>query len=160
MSHGHAPHCSVSTRRFVALAIALIAATPARAAVGAFSMQWTYGYTLYSPGTLGTFIADTHSATSAVQSAAPTGAEARSGIEDALQSYVGPAAGRPREDFFQQKGATTPDYSRADSEINTAGPLTHGLAELYLASVGDSSASGAWSLSAPLTLTSPGPVTF
>ena len=132
-------------------------ATPARAAVVAYSLQQTSGYTL-TGGTLGLFSPNTSS--SAAQTATPSGFEAHSGLADTLQSYAGPAVGRPAENTFAKKGQTTPDYSRGDSLINLVAPASNDVAELYLTSTGNSSGSGAWSISAPLTLTAPGSVTF
>lgn len=140
-----------------ASAIAIGWTAPARAAVIAYSMQQTNGYAL-TGGTLGVFNPNTSS--SAAQLAVPTGSEAHSGLADALQSYVGPIAGRPAENTFTKKGQTTPDYSRGDSLVNVVTPASNDVAELYLNSLGNSSGSGAWSISAPLTLTSGGTVTF
>jgi hypothetical protein len=120
-------------------------------------MQQTNSYSL-TGGTLGLFSPNT--STSSAQTASPSGSEAHSGLADALQSYAGPVAGRPAENTFTKKGQTTPDYSRGDSLINIVNPSSNDVAELYLNSLGNSAGSGAWSISAPLTLTSAGVVTF
>jgi hypothetical protein len=142
----------------VAVAAAAIGwAAPARAAVTAFSLQQTSGYSL-TGGALGLFSPNT--STSAAQTAVPSTFEAHSGLADALESYAGPLAGRPPENTFTKKGQTTPDYSRGDTLINIVNPASNDVAELYLTSLGNSSGSGAWSVSAPLTLTSSGSVTL
>jgi hypothetical protein len=126
------------------------------AAMYAYAQQSTSGYS-FSGGSFGAFAGNTH--TSAAQNASPTGNQAQSGTLDALESYVGPAAGKPAENTFTPKGQTGADYSRGDA-LMANGPTTNNAAELYLGLSGDSSASGSWAFSEPFSVASNGAVTI
>jgi len=126
-------------------------ADQARAALYAYSVQQTSGYNV-TGATVGTF--SPNSSTSAAQITLPPGFDAHSGTFDALQAYVGPGAGKPAENTFTPKGMTDPDFSRGDALIGTAALTTNNVAEMFLTNAGNASASGAWSVSAPLTVAS------
>jgi hypothetical protein len=123
----------------------------------AYSVQTTDSYT-FSGASIGTL--SPLGGTSSAQIAMPPGSEAHVGTLDAPQSYVGPAGGRPAENTFAPKGLTDPDYSRGDSLV-TSGPFTTAnVAESYLSGIGNSTGSGSWSVTAPLTLASSGALTL
>src|SRR5262245_40440589 len=80
----------------------------ARADFYAYAVQQTNNYT-FTGATRGPVLAN--SSSSAVLDSSISGSEAHVGVLDALQSYVGPAAGRPPENTFTPKGLTTPPYA-------------------------------------------------
>jgi len=130
--------------------------TTCRAALYGYAVQQTSGYTV-TGATTGTIT--TNSSTSASQTASPSGSDAHGGTSDALESYVGPAAGKPPENTFTPKGQTTPDYSRGDAFFGAAAFGTNNVAELDLDGGGNATASGSWAFSVPLTVPTSGTVT-
>jgi len=131
----------------------------ARANFYAYSVQQTSGYT-FSGATVGTLTP--LSSTSAAQVGNPSGNEAHTGGLDALQSYAGPAAGRPAENTFTALGQVNPDYARGDALV-TAPPSafgTNNVAEAYMIGPGNSAGSGSWAVSAPVVLTTGGALTL
>jgi hypothetical protein len=130
-------------------------ATPSHAALYGYAVQQTTGYTI-TGATSGSL--SMNSSSSASQNASPSGSDAHSGTLDALQSYVGPAAGKPAENTFTPKGQTTPDYSRGDASFGAAALGANNVAELDLAGGGNASATGSWAFSTALTLASNGTV--
>jgi len=144
-----------------ALVIASVGtSTPARASFYAYAVEQTNTYT-FTGGTLGTFTP--LSSTSSAQVGSPNGSEAHTGTFDALQSYVGPIAGRPAENTFTPLGQVNPDYARGDALVTVAPGViaTNNVAESFMVSAGGNSASsGSWAISAPLTVTTAGAVTL
>jgi hypothetical protein len=145
----------------VAAALALLAGT-ARADFYAYAVQQTTGYT-FTGATVG--VLSPNSISSAAQTATPAGADAHVGTTDVLQSYVGPAAGKPPENTFTPKGLTTPSYARGDALLSflPGTPVTSNVAELYMVDGGagtNAGASGSWSLSAPIAVTTAGALTL
>lgn len=146
--------------RLITLAIGLLCATAARADVYGYAVQQTSGYSITgaTPGTI-----SPGSSSSAAQVATPSGSDAHSAVSDALESYVGLAAGKPPENTFTPKAQTTPDYSRGDSLVTSSSVATlatNNVAELFLTSAGNSSGTGSWSLSIPLTSSTAGAITL
>jgi len=143
-----------------AVAILAILGGEARASFYAYAVQQTSNYT-FTGGTIGTL--NPLSSTSSAQVGSPSGSEAHTGIFDALQSYVGPVAGRPAENTFTPLGQVNPDYARGDALI-TAAPTpftTNNVAESYMVTAGgNSAAAGSWAVSAPITVTTAGVVTL
>jgi hypothetical protein len=131
----------------------------ARANFYAYAVQQTSNYT-FTGATVGTLTPLT--STSSAQVASISGSEAHTGGFDALQSYVGPGAGRPAENTFTPKGQVTPDYARGDALV-TAAPAaftTNNVAEAFMIGPGNSAGSGSWAVSAPITLTAAGVLTL
>src|SRR5258708_3743262 len=121
---------------FLALLFAL--GGGARADFYVFSVQQTSGYVITgaSVAAISSF-----SLSSAAQTAGatPPGGESQVGTLDAPQSYVGPAAGRPAENFFGRKGQVDADYARGDALITPApGFSTSSVAEAWVAGSGNS----------------------
>ena len=152
------------TRRMLAVApaVALLAILggEARASFYAYAVQQTDTYT-FTGATLGAF--SPLSSTSSAQVGSPSGSEGHSGGLDALQSYVGPIAGRPAENTFTALGQVNPDYARGDSLVTVppSALTTSNVAESFMVSAGgNSSASGSWSVNAPFTIGTPGTVTL
>lgn len=138
------------------LALLFCTAATAQASLYGFVTQQTSNYS-FTNATSGE--PSVSSSTEAEQTAIPSGSEVQNGSFDPLQSYVGPALGRPAENFFGRKGLATPDYSRADSL--TSVPLTpRNVAELFLTNAGTANASSTSVVSLPLTVLTPGPVTI
>jgi hypothetical protein len=136
----------------------LCLAGTARADFYAYGVQQTSGYT-FTGATVGTL--SPNSLSSAAQTATPAGADAHVGTTDVLESYVGPAAGKPPENTFTPKGLTTPSYARGDALLSfvPGTPVTSNVAELYMVGGGpgtNAAASGSWSLSAPIAVTTIG----
>jgi len=129
----------------------------ARATFYAYAVEQTSGYT-FAGATVGTISPLT--STSSAQVGSISGSESHTGTFDALQSYVGPAAGRPAENTFTPKGQVDPDYARGDSLIATGPFSTNNVAEAYLLASGNSGSSGSWAVSAPITVTTAGAVTL
>jgi hypothetical protein len=151
---------SFTKARLAALAavgVGFFCATAIRADVYGYAVQQTSSYTI-TGATAGTISPGASS--SSAQVANPSGSDAHSSVSDALESYVGPAGGKPAENTFTAKGQTTPDFSRGDSLIITTPLATNNVAELYLTNAGNASGSGSWSLSIPLTVSTPGTVTL
>lgn len=121
-----------------------------------YSVQQTSNYSL-SGGAFGPFTLFSSSA--AFQNGSPSGSESQGSSADALQSYVGPGAGRPAENTFTAKGMTTPDYARGDALLTAPSLSTASVAEAFMAGAGNDNGTGAWSISAPLTLSATGTVT-
>ncbi len=140
---------------FVALATFAGSPALARAALYAWSTQQTtnYVFTGATPGPM-----TVTSSTSAAQAANPAGMETQAGEFDAPQSYVGPATGRPAENFFGQKLQTTPDYSRADTLFEPSPILPRNVAELFLAGPGTAGATSRTTLTIPLTVAASAPI--
>lgn len=130
-----------------------------RAGFYAYAVQQTSNYT-FTGAQLGTLIP--LSSTSSAQVGSPTGSEAHVGGFDSLQSYVGPAAGRPAENTFTPVGQVNADYARGDALVTSAPAAfgTNNVAEAYLAGAGSSSGSGSWAVSALITLSTSGVVTL
>jgi hypothetical protein len=131
-------------------------AIPCRAALYGYAVQQTTGYT-FTGATAGTI--SMSSSSSASQNASPSGSDAHSGTNDALESYVGPAAGKPPENTFTPKGQTTPDYSRGDAAFGAAAFGTNNVAELDLDGGGNASGAGSWAATVPVTVTTGGALT-
>lgn len=128
----------------------------ARAAFYAYSVQQTSGYT-FTGASVGPVSPNTSS--SSAQMASPTGFDSHVGTLDALEAFVGPG-GKPPENTFTPKGMVDADYSRGDALL-TQGPFTtNNVAELFLAGAGNAQGAGAWSASAPITLSSSGAVSL
>jgi hypothetical protein len=130
---------------------------PARADSYGYSVEQTSGYSV-SGATLGSL--SFFSSSGAFQNASPSGSESQGSTSDTLQSYVGPGAGRPAENTFTPKGMTTPSYSRGDALLGSPTLSTASVAEGFLTSAGNGNGTGAWSISAPLSLISSGAVTL
>jgi hypothetical protein len=152
------------TRRLpaVASAVALLAILggEARASFYAYAVEQTNTYT-FSGATIGALTP--LSSTSAAQVGSPSGGETHSGTLDALQSYVGPIAGRPAENTFTPLGQVNPDYARGDTLVTVppAAFTTNNVSESYMVTAGgNSAASGSWAVSAPITVTTAGAVTL
>jgi hypothetical protein len=142
--------------RFLAAAIlAFLVGTvsTARADVYAFAQQELTSF-VFTGATAGPLVFGT--STSAAQIGVPTGFESHLGAiglpNDALESYVG-GPPKPPENFFTQVGPVNADYVRGDAII-TAAQNANNVAEGFLAHAGNSSGLGAWSASAPITITS------
>jgi hypothetical protein len=144
-----------------ALVIASVGgSSPARASFYAYAVEQTNTYT-FTGATLGAF--SPLSSTSSAQVGAPSGSETHSGTLDALQSYVGPIAGRPAENTFTPLGQVNPDYARGDALVTTppSAITTNNVSESYMVSAGgNSAAAGSWAISAPITVTTAGAVTL
>ncbi len=130
----------------------------ARAALYAYSVQQTSGYSFVAGAgsgvlTIGTASPGTGSSAAVVGS--PTDGIAHTGDLDVLQSYVGPGGTAPPENTWTAKGQVDPDYARGDAllDLGTTTFATNNVAELYLGGLGNATASGSWSVSADLTLT-------
>jgi PEP-CTERM motif len=151
------------TRRLpaIASAVALLAILggEARASFYAYAVEQTDTYT-FSGATMGAF--SPGSSTSAAQVGSPSGSEGHAATLDALQSYVGPIAGRPAENTFTPLGQVNPDYARGDALVTVppSAIATNNVAESYMVSAGNSAASGSWAVSAPITVTAAGAVTL
>jgi len=146
----------------IASAVALLAILggEARASFYAYAVEQTNTYT-FTGATVGALTP--LSSTSSAQVGSPSGSEAHSGTFDALQSYVGPIAGRPAENTFTPLGQVNPDYARGDALVTTAPAAftTNNVAESYMVSAGgNSAASGSWAVSAPITVSTAGAVTL
>jgi hypothetical protein len=137
--------------------LALIAGiqSGARADVYAFAQQQLTNFT-FTGATAGAFTFGTSS--SAIQAGVPSGMDAHLGgtglPSDVLESYVGPPP-KPPENLFTQVGQVNADYVRGDALINTARD-TNNVGEGFLAHAGNSAGVGAWSASAPITVTAAG----
>ena len=144
-----------------AAALALLIGLAGEARAGslyAYSVQETNTY-VFSGGTVG--LISPLSSTSTASTGSPPGSESHTGILDALQSYAGPALGRPAENTFTPIGMTTPDYARGDALMTlTPGFTTHNVAETYFTGIGNAAGSGSWAVSAPITLSAAGAVTL
>jgi hypothetical protein len=132
-------------------------ADQARAGSYGYSVQQTSGYSV-TGATIGSVTL--FSSSGAFQTASPSGSESQGSTADTLQSYVGPGAGRPVENTFTAKGMTTPDYARGDALLGSPSFSTASVAEAFLAGGGNNNGTGAWSISAPLTLSNAGSVTL
>jgi hypothetical protein len=130
-------------------------ANEAQASSYGYSVQQTNGYSV-SGASLGS--ATLFSSSGASLGGSP--GESFNGSADTLQSYVGNPAGRPAENTFPAKGMTTPDYGRGDALLTAPTLSTASVAEALLAGSGSTSGTGAWSISAPLTLSIAGSVTL
>jgi len=138
----------------VAFVSVVAMASSVQAALYGYAQQNTGSYTI--SGSVGTITAN--SLNSAAQTANPSGSDAHAGLFDALEAYVGPGGGKPPENQFTPKGLTTPDYSRGDALV-TSGPLTtNNVAELYLTTGGNASATGQWGVAIPVTLSESQPI--
>jgi hypothetical protein len=144
-----------------ALVVLLGMAGGARADIYAYATQQLSSFT-FTGATVGTLVPG--STTTAVQVGTPSGSESHIGGADALESYVGPGP-RPPENFFGQVGQVNPDYARGDTQIANllpgVSPTLTNVAEAFLHTQGgQSSGIGAWSLSAPFTVSAAGTVTL
>jgi len=139
--------------------LAAVLAGGARADLYAYAVQQTSGYT-FSGATVGTLFP--LSSSSGAQVGSPSGSEAHTGGFDTLESYAGPAAGRPPENTFTPLGLVGADYVRGDALV-TAAPSpfgTNNVAEAFLAGVGNSAGSGSWAVTAPISLAASGALTL
>jgi hypothetical protein len=154
-------HRTYLATMIAALVIASVGgSSPARASFYAYAVEQTNTYT-FTGATLGAF--SPLSSTSSAQVGAPSGSETHSGTLDALQSYVGPIAGRPAENTFTPLGQVNPDYARGDALVTTppSAITTNNVSESYMVSAGgNSAAAGSWAISAPITVTTAGAVTL
>jgi len=145
---------------FVALALTLAWATPARASLYSYAQQQTSGYVV-SGATLGPI--SPNSSSSSAQIASPTGFDSHVGTTDTLESYVGPPL-KPGENSFVPKGTTNPDYSRGDALVTLAPAFsTNNVAETFLGGTGNAQGAGGWSASSTLTVPAgagPASITF
>ena len=124
----------------------------------AYAVQQTSGYSI-----TGSTIGDLTplSTTSAAQVGSPTGGDVHTGGFDAVQAYVGPAAGKPAENTFTPLGQTNASYVRGDALVTTGAAFgTNNVAEAYLTGAGNSAGSGSWAVSSLITLTASGTVTL
>jgi len=137
------------------VAIVSIVAQPVHAALYAFAVQQTSAYSV-TGGTLGAL--SVNSSSSAAQGGIPSGSDAHAATFDALQSYIGPALTAPPQNTYTPKGQVNPDYTRGDALVDSPVLGTHNVAETFLTHPGNNSSSGAWSVTAPLTVTSSGAV--
>jgi len=137
--------------------LALIAGAPgsASADVYAFAQQALTGFT-FTGATVGAVVVSTSS--SANQNGVPSGSETHLGgatiPSDTLQSYVG-LPPRPAENNFGQVGQVNPDYVRGDALIS-APFSTNNVAEGFLAHPGNSTGTGGWTATAPITVAAGG----
>jgi hypothetical protein len=131
----------------------------ARADFYAYSVQQTSNYS-FTGATAGTLTPGT--TTSAVQVASISGFDSHVGGLDAAQAYVGPAGGKPPENTFTPKGQVDAPYARGDALLTLPpnAATTNNVAELFLTEPGSASATGAWSISASLTLAADGTVSL
>ena len=140
-----------------AIVITLCSSTGAPAALYAYVTQQTTNYTFTnaSPGIL-----TVSSSTRAEQNVDPADLESHTDELDPLQSYVGPAPGRPAENFFGRKGMTTPNYSRGDAVFAPSPIAPRHVAELFVSAPGSATAGSDSLVTIPLTVLGNGPVTI
>jgi hypothetical protein len=149
------PSISIGRAILLGLVATAVMAAPARADLYGYAEQTTNNFS-FTGATIGALSPGTSS--SAVQTAVPGGFEAHLGIMDVLQSYVGPGP-RPAENTFTPIGLVNPNYVRGDALITPTFSISN-VAEGYLVGPGQSTGSGAWSVTAPITVAANGTVTL
>jgi len=140
-----------------AIVLTTIMAGDVQAASYGYAFQNTSGFT-FSGASIGTLTTQTSTSAQSAAGAIPSGLAGDIEPMDALQAYVGnPPV--PGQNVFTPVGPSNPDYARGDVLITPAFSISN-VAEGFLTPPGAATATSAWTVSAPITLSASGTVTL